>query len=57
MTVTTKAVAAETIREVLQDAGYRFQQSRTWCHTGYALRVRKSGTVTTYDEQTLEKKD
>jgi len=26
-------------------------------HTGYALRKRKSGTVTTYDEQTLEKKD
>jgi hypothetical protein len=25
--------------------------------TGYALRKRKSGTVTTYDEQTPEKKD
>ena len=50
-------IARETIREVLHEAGYRFQQTRTWCRTGYALRKRKSGTVTTYDEQTPEKKD
>jgi len=50
-------VARETIRQVLHEAGYRYQQSRTWVRTGYALRVRKSGTVTTYDEQTPEKKD
>jgi transposase len=50
-------IAAETIREVLHDGGYSFQQSRTWCRTGFALRKRKSGTVTTYDEQTVEKKD
>jgi len=41
---------------VLHDAGYSYQRTRTWCRTGYALRVRKSGTVTTYDEQTPEKK-
>ena len=49
-------IAAETIRQVLLEAGYSYQQTRTWCRTGYALRKRKSGTVTTYDEQTLEKK-
>src|SRR5947209_413975 len=49
------AIARETIRQVLHEAGYRFQQTRTWCRTGYALRKRKSGTVTTYDPETLEK--
>jgi transposase len=50
-------ISAETIRQILHASGYRFQQSRTWCRTGYALRVRKSGTVTVYDQETLEKKD
>src|SRR5512135_3323209 len=50
------AIAAETIREVLHESGYRYQRSRTWVHTGYALRVRKSGTVTTSDPETPEKK-
>jgi transposase len=50
-------IAAETIREVLHDAGYSFQRTRTWCRTGYALRKRKSGTVTVYDVETPEKKD
>ena len=50
-------ISRETIREVLHDAGYRYQRTRTWVRTGYALRVRKSGTVTTYDPETPEKKD
>jgi transposase len=50
-------IAAETIRQVMHEAGYSYQRSRTWVHTGYALRKRKSGTVTTYDPQTPEKKD
>jgi transposase len=50
-------IAAETIREVLHEAGYSYQRTRTWCRTGYALRKRKSGTVTVYDLETLEKKD
>jgi transposase len=50
-------IARETIRQVLHEAGYSFQRTRTWCRTGYAERKRKSGTVTTYDEQTPEKKD
>ena len=50
-------IAKETIRQVLLEAGYSYQQTRTWCRTGYALRKRKSGTVTVYDLETLEKKD
>jgi transposase len=50
-------IGAETIRQVLHEAGYSYQQSRSWVRTGYALRKRKSGTVLTYDEHTLEKKD
>ena len=50
-------IGAETIRSVLHEVGYSYQLTRTWCRTGYALRKRKGGTVTTYDEQTPEKKD
>lgn len=50
-------IAAETIRQVLHEAGYSYQRTRSWVRTGYAIRKRKSGTVTTYDEQTPEKKD
>ena len=50
-------IARETIRQVLHEQGYSYQQTRTWCRTGYAERVRKSGTVTVYDPQTPEKKD
>jgi transposase len=49
-------ISNETIRQVLHISGYSFQRTRTWVRTGYALRVRKSGTVTTYDEHTPEKK-
>jgi transposase len=42
-------VGASTIREVLQEAGYRFGKTRTWCPTGTAIRVRKAGTVTVQD--------
>ena len=50
-------IAAETIRQVLHEAGYSYQRTRSWVRTGYALRKRKSGTVTTYDGDTPEKKD
>jgi transposase len=50
-------IGAETIRQVLHESGYSFQQTRTWCRTGYALRQRKSGTVTVYDPETPEKKE
>lgn len=42
-------IACATIREVLHESGYSFQQTHTWCHTGYAERKRKSGTVTVSD--------
>jgi transposase len=48
-------ISRETIRHVLHEHGYTYQRTRTWCHTGYALRQRKSGTVTVYDEQTPAK--
>ena len=48
-------IANETIRQVLHAAGYSYQRTRSWCRTGYALRKRKSGTVTVYDPQTPEK--
>ena len=50
-------IAAETIRQVLHEAGYSYQRTRSWVRTGYAIRKRKSGTVITYDPQTPEKKD
>jgi transposase len=49
-------ISRETIREVLHDAGYRYLRTRTWCRTGSALRVRTSGTVTVYDQETPKKK-
>ena len=51
------SIGAETIRQVLHEHGYHYQQNRTWCRTGYALRKRKSGTVPVYDPETPEKKD
>jgi len=49
-------VGTSTIRRVLQDAGSSYQRSRTWCPTGTAQRVRKSGVVTVIDPQTEEKR-
>lgn len=46
---------SETIRQVLQEYGYRSHRTRTWCRTGYALRVPKCGTVTGSDAQAPEK--
>ena len=38
-------VSTATILHTLWEAGYTFQQSRTWCQTGTAQRKRKDGTV------------
>lgn len=40
-------VSVAILLETLWDAGYSFQQRRTWCHTGTAQRKRKDGTVRT----------
>ena len=34
-----------TFLQTFWEAGYTFQASRTWCHTGTARRKRKDGTV------------
>ena len=39
------AVSTFTILHVLHEAGYTWQQKRTWCETGVALRKKKNGTV------------
>ena len=38
-------VATSTIWQVLHESGHSYQQSRTWCPTGSALRKRVSGTA------------
>ena len=38
-------VSTWTILHTLHEAGYTWQESRTWCHTGAARRKRKDGTV------------
>lgn len=48
---TLPAIGASTIRRVLHESGYAFGRSRTWCQTGTALRVRKTGGVKVYDPQ------
>ena len=50
-------VSTWTILRTLQDAGYTFQQDRTWCHTGTAKRKRTDGTVVSVtDPETTPKK-
>ncbi len=49
-------VGTSTVRRILQDAGSSYQRTRTWCPTGTAQRVRKSGLVTVVDPQTEEKR-
>ncbi len=48
-------LSATTIRTVLQEAGYRYSKSRTWCATGTALRVRDGERVIVHDPKTQEK--
>jgi transposase len=49
-------VGTSTIRRVLRDAGSSYQRTRTWCPTGTAQRVRKSGVVPVVDPDTEEKR-
>lgn len=50
-------LGATTIRRILKEAGFSYQQSRSWCQTGQVKRVRKEGVVTVYDPKTEEKKE
>ena len=49
-------VSTYTILCVLHEAGYTWQQDRTWCDTGKAIRVRKSGPVEVTDPDAVGKK-
>ena len=49
-------VSTWTILHTLHDAGYTWQQSRTWCHTGTVLRKRKAGVVEVTDPDATPKK-
>ena len=42
-------VSTYVILQTLHQAGYSWQQSRTWCHTGTVQRKRKEGVVTVQD--------
>lgn len=50
-------VSTHTIGCVFHEAGYTWQEDRTWCKTGTALRVRKSGTVEVTDPDACAKKN
>ena len=49
-------VSTYTILNVLHEAGYRWQQDRSWSQTGQAVRKRKSGNVIVTDPDTAAKK-
>jgi transposase len=49
-------VSTWTILHTLHDAGYTWQQDRTWCHTGTVVRKRKAGPVAVTDPDATPKK-
>lgn len=49
-------ISEYTIRTVLRESGFSWQQSRTWCETGLVMRKRKRGSVRVTDLQTTAKK-
>jgi transposase len=50
------SVSTYTVWEVLHEAGYSHQHSRTWCPTGTAQRKRKAGVATVTDPDAGPKK-
>ena len=49
-------VSEDTIRTVLLEAGFTWQQARSWCQTGQVVRKRQSGPVTVVDPDAEAKK-
>ena len=49
-------IGMNTIKRVLEEAGSSYQKTRSWCPTGTAQRVRKSGVVTVVDPETEQKR-
>jgi len=50
-------ISTERIWVILQEAGFRWQKSRTWCETGQVARKRKRGVVTVIDPDAAQKKN
>ena len=50
-------VSTKTILYTLWEAGYTWQQGRTWCRTGTVVRKRKSGPVEVTDPDATPKKN
>ncbi len=50
------AVSTSTLWQVLHEAGYSYQRTRSWCPTGQAVRKRKAGVVTVTDPDAQPKK-
>jgi len=50
-------ISTERIWVILQEAGFRWQKSRTWCETGQVVRKRKRGVVTVTDPDAAQKKN
>ncbi len=49
-------VSTYTLWQVLHEAGYTFQRTRSWCPTGQAVRKRKAGAVVVTDPDAEPKK-
>jgi transposase len=49
-------VSTYTLWDVLHEAGYSYQRTRTWCPTGTALRKRKAGVATVAEPDAEAKK-
>lgn len=49
-------VSEDTIRTVLLEAGFSWQEARSWCETGQVTRKRKRGTVVVTDPDASAKK-
>lgn len=50
-------ISTERIWVILQEAGFRWQKSHTWCETGQVARKRKHGVVTVVDPDATPKKN
>ena len=50
-------ISTERIWVILQEAGFRWQKSRSWCERGQIARKRKRGVVTVTDPDAAQKKN
>jgi transposase len=50
-------ISTERIWVILQEAGFRWQKSRTWCETGQVARKRKRGVARVVDPDATPKKN